>query len=522
MNLSQTGDTIAAIATAPGRGSIGIVRLSGPKSIELAAQISQKALKPRHAHYGDFFHPTSGELIDRGLILLFPAPHSFTGEDVLELQGHGGPVVMDSLLKALCSIDGVRIAKPGEFSERAFINDKMDLTQAEAIADLINANSEQAARNAVHSLQGVFSEQIAKLIEQLTQLRIYTEAAIDFPEEEIDFLQDTTLLDGVQSCSQQINSIIEQARQGVIRREGMTIVIAGKPNAGKSSLLNALSGRQSAIVTDIPGTTRDILREHIMLDDLPLHIIDTAGLREGGDTVERMGMARAWQEIAKADQILVVIDGSESQVKPIDKHRLETLLPGFSHEKAENRVDYSKITIIYNKSDLNPEPSRPPTPSAIPQLTLSAKTGQGLDLLCEHLKSTIGYQQTSEGNFTARRRHLEALGQAKEAIDQALQQLNKGAGELLAEELKQSQLALGEITGHISSDELLGKIFSSGNCRNHATSFVTQPYTFGRLPHPLQNDAPLTCRRRPGSTPRRIERWHLGHDRHRSCPPHRF
>ncbi len=454
-------DTIAAIATAPGRGSVGIIRLSGPQAKPIAKILTQQTLTPRHAHYGDFFHPVTGEVIDQGLALFFPNPHSFTGEDVLELQGHGGPVVLDQLLNAVIAIKGVRLAQPGEFSERAFLNDKMDLAQAEAIADLINASSEQAARNAIHSLQGVFSDKIRELVDKITHLRMYIEAAIDFPEEEIDFLNDETLFTGIDQLQTTLTQVFNEAKQGVILREGMTVVIAGKPNAGKSSLLNALAGRDSAIVTDIPGTTRDVLREHIHLDGMPLHIIDTAGLREGGDQVEKMGMERAWTEIDKADRILLLVDASQ----PIAAQSLDELIPQFGREHSEKILEHSRITLIYNKSDLiDPPNTNKPFDSItndIPQLFISAKKGDGIESLVSHLKAVMGYQHANEGSFTARRRHLDALKSAQEHIDYATDQLKAGAGELVAEDLRQAQYALGEITGEVTADDLLGKIFSS-------------------------------------------------------------
>ncbi|MGH1486648.1 MAG: tRNA uridine-5-carboxymethylaminomethyl(34) synthesis GTPase MnmE [Cellvibrionaceae bacterium] len=458
----HSSDTIAAIATAPGRGGVGIIRVSGPKASVIAESITDSTLKPRYAHYGNFIHPLTKDVIDQGLAIYFPNPHSFTGEDVLELQGHGGPVVLDQLLKAVTSLEGVRIANPGEFSERAFLNDKMDLTQAEAIADLINATSEQAARNAVHSLQGVFSNKIHHLVEKLTHLRMYIEAAIDFPEEEIDFLNDETLFRGIDELEQALDSLFKEAQQGVILREGMTVVIAGKPNAGKSSLLNALAGRDSAIVTDIPGTTRDVLREHIHLDGMPLHIIDTAGLREGGDQVEQMGMQRAWSEIDKADRILLLIDAQEITLdRPLSLETLTGLIPQFGRENLEKSIDISRISVIYNKSDLIPNTTPLPDLGDTPQLFISAKQKTGLDELTQHLKSVMGYTKSNEGGFTARRRHLEALALAQQHIHHGHEQLNIGAGELVAEDLRQAQQALGNITGDVSPDELLGKIFSS-------------------------------------------------------------
>ena len=454
--------TIAAIATAPGRGGVGIIRLSGSKVRELTKSLTrQTALKPRYAHYGNFYHPQTGKVIDRGIALFFEGPASFTGEDVLELQGHGGPVILDQLLKAMIAEQGVRLAKPGEFSERAYLNDKMDLTQAEAIADLIDASNEQAAKNALNSLQGVFSEKIHQLVESLTHLRIYVEAAIDFPEEEVDFLSDSTINEGIVKIRDAISAVQAEAKQGAIIREGMTVVIAGRPNAGKSSLLNALAGRESAIVTDIAGTTRDVLREHIHIDGMPLHIIDTAGLRESGDTVEQIGMQRAWAEIEKADRILVLADSQAVLSKTPESLTLEELLPAENNDKLP--LNPHKITVIFNKIDLLAKNTALPNIDNIANtpLALSAKQGEGIGELTEHLKTIMGYQQTGEGGFTARRRHLEALDAALNSIDNAHSQLAIGAGELVAEDLRQAQQHLGEITGQVSADELLGKIFSS-------------------------------------------------------------
>ncbi len=306
----MTTDTIVAQATAPGRGGVGIIRVSGQNSTnQVALEVTGKTLKPRYAEYLPF-QAEDRTVLDQGIALYFPNPHSFTGEDVLELQGHGGPVVMDMLIKRILGIDGVRAARPGEFSERAFLNDKMDLTQAEAIADLIDASSEEAAKSALQSLQGQFSQRIQTLVESLIHLRIYVEAAIDFPEEEIDFLADGKVSADLQAIIDNLDTVRKEANQGAIMREGMKVVIAGRPNAGKSSLLNALSGKESAIVTDIAGTTRDVLREHIHIDGMPLHIIDTAGLRDASDEVEKIGIERAWDEIAQADRVLFMVDGT--------------------------------------------------------------------------------------------------------------------------------------------------------------------------------------------------------------------
>ncbi|MCV6615824.1 MAG: tRNA uridine-5-carboxymethylaminomethyl(34) synthesis GTPase MnmE [Cellvibrionaceae bacterium] len=445
-------DTIAAVATAPGRGGVGIVRISGPAVTSMGRALTGLSLKPRHAHYCEFSH--SGEVIDQGLAIYFPGPDSFTGEDILELQGHGGPVIMDRLLAAACQL-GARLAKPGEFSERAFINDKMDLSQAEAIADLIEASSEQAARNALHSLQGVFSKQVDELVEALIQLRIYVEAAIDFPEEEIDFLGDGKVAGQLEQIRTRLTTLMTEAQQGVLVREGMQVVIAGRPNAGKSSLLNALAGRDKAIVTDIAGTTRDILQEQIHLDGMPLHITDTAGLRDSPDKVEQIGIERAWQAIEQADRILLMVDGAD--LSPDTELKPEAIWPDFAAKINKKQ----QITLLINKADIT-QHGLGWLDQGQHCLGISAKTGAGLDELKDHLKEVMGYQGANEGGFTARRRHLDALARAAGYLDQGHEQLHHmGAGELLAEELRMAQEALGEITGRFSSDELLGRIFSS-------------------------------------------------------------
>ncbi|MBP8262363.1 MAG: tRNA uridine-5-carboxymethylaminomethyl(34) synthesis GTPase MnmE [Pseudomonas sp.] len=450
--MQTVAETIAAVATAQGRGGVGIVRVSGPLASQLAQAICQRELQPRYAHYGPFFAEAE-QVLDEGLALYFPGPNSFTGEDVLELQGHGGPVVLDLLLRRCVQL-GARLARPGEFSERAFLNDKLDLAQAEAIADLIEASSEQAARNALRSLQGEFSRRVHGLTERLISLRIYVEAAIDFPEEEIDFLADghvLGLLDGVRA---DLAGVLREAGQGALLRDGMTVVIAGRPNAGKSSLLNALAGREAAIVTEIAGTTRDVLREHIHIDGMPLHVVDTAGLRDTDDQVEKIGVERALKAIGEADRILLVVDATAPEADdPF------ALWPEF----LDLRPDPSKVTLIRNKADLSGE-------SVVLEvcndghvtISLSAKSSEGLDLLREHLKACMGYEQTSESSFSARRRHLEALRQAAAHLEHGHAQLTlAGAGELLAEDLRMAQQALGEITGAFSSDDLLGRIFSS-------------------------------------------------------------
>ncbi|MDE1248286.1 tRNA uridine-5-carboxymethylaminomethyl(34) synthesis GTPase MnmE [Vibrio aestuarianus] len=445
-------DTIVAQATAPGRGGVGIIRVSGPQAAQVALEVTGQTLKPRYAEYLPFKHQDGSEL-DQGIALYFPNPHSFTGEDVLELQGHGGPVVMDMLIKRILAISGVRAARPGEFSERAFLNDKMDLTQAEAIADLIDASSEEAAKSALQSLQGQFSKRIHTLVESLIHLRIYVEAAIDFPEEEIDFLADGKVAGDLQTIIDNLAAVRKEANQGAIMREGMKVVIAGRPNAGKSSLLNALSGKDSAIVTDIAGTTRDVLREHIHIDGMPLHIIDTAGLREASDEVEKIGIERAWDEITQADRVLFMVDGTTT-----DATDPKEIWPDF----VDRLPDNIGMTVIRNKVDQTKEELGICHVNSPTLIRLSAKTGGGVDALRTHLKECMGFAGGNEGGFMARRRHLDALERAAEHLSIGQQQLEGYmAGEILAEELRLSQQHLNEITGEFSSDDLLGRIFSS-------------------------------------------------------------
>lgn len=445
-------DTIVAQATPPGRGGVGILRISGPKAQEVAQAVLGKLPKARYAEYLPFL-ANDGSTLDEGIALFFPNPHSFTGEDVLELQGHGGPVILDLLLKRILEISGVRIARPGEFSERAFLNDKLDLAQAEAIADLIDASSEQAAKSAISSLQGVFSKKVNSLVESLIHLRIFTEAAIDFPEEEIDFLSDGKIEAELNQVIQRLNEVRQEAKQGSLLREGMKVVIAGRPNAGKSSLLNALAGRDAAIVTNIAGTTRDVLREHIHIDGMPLHIIDTAGLREASDEVERIGIERAWQEIEQADRVLFMVDSTTT-----NETNPEKLWPEFIERLPKNMP----VTVIRNKADLTGEALGYSEEEGYALIQLSARTGEGVMLLREHLKQAMGFTSSTEGGFLARRRHLQALEKAAEHLNKGQYQLiTFHAGELLAEELRLAQEALSEITGEFTSDDLLGRIFSS-------------------------------------------------------------
>jgi len=438
-------DSIVAIATPPGRGGVGILRLSGSLAYSIATQLTGCAsIKPRTVNYCSFFS-SDNELIDQGLLLYFKGPHSFTGEDVIELQGHGAPVVLDRLMTE-CVLLGARLAKPGEFSERAFLNDKIDLTQAEAIADLIDASSQTAARMAMRSLQGDFSKKINQLNEQLIHLRLFVEAAIDFPEEEIDFLNDGKIEHMLTTILQELQALRASASQGAMLREGLSIVIAGRPNAGKSTLINCLSGREIAIVTDVPGTTRDVMREHILLDDIPLHIIDTAGLRDSDDLVEKEGIKRAWHEVRHADCVLLVIDaGNPHDIGPL-ADEIRTNLP-------------SNVPLIqvFNKIDTIGHGAQ----SDGHAVYLSAKSGAGIPLLQRKIKEVVGYQP-NEGQFLARRRHLQALDEAKQLLLNGQQQLSAHrAGELLAEDLRLAHQSLSEITGEFTSDDLLGKIFSS-------------------------------------------------------------
>ncbi len=440
-------DTIVAPATPPGRGGVAIIRVSGPLVKKISVALLKKIPQPRLATFSRFYdqHETS---LDEGIALFFQGPASFTGEDILELHGHGGPAVVDCLVKRILA-EGARMARPGEFSERAFLNDKMDLAQAEAIADLIDAASEQAARNAVRSLQGEFSKKIHQLVEKLIRLRMYVEAAIDFVEEEIDFLGNEAVATDLKNSIAELEHVQDAAQQGSLLRDGITAVIAGKPNVGKSSLLNQLSGKEIAIVTDIPGTTRDLLREHIVLDGMPIHMIDTAGLRESEDRVEQEGIRRAREEIARADLVLFVIDASEPDT---------TSLTEFLPQLPEHAV----VITVRNKIDLMDEaPSLKQSPDQT-IISLSAKQSVGIDLLKTHIKQCVGLNTSIEDTFSARRRHLDALARAHRFLIEGQQQLlQHKAGELLAEELRQAQMALSEITGEFTPDDLLGRIFAS-------------------------------------------------------------
>jgi tRNA modification GTPase len=446
---TSDADTIAAIATAPGRGGIGIVRVSGRDCRRIAEELLGRVPAPRTAELHRFFD-ADGEPIDEGLALYFPAPASFTGEDVLELQGHGGPVVMDLLLGRVLEL-GARPAAPGEFTQRAFLNDKLDLAQAEAVADLIDSGSAQAARAALRSLQGEFSSQVHDLAESVLELRMWVEAAIDFPEEDVDFLADRALGARLEFIRRRFAELAETARQGTLLRDGLTIVIAGRPNAGKSSLLNRLAGYEAAIVTAVPGTTRDVLRERIEIDGLPLHVLDTAGLRDSPDEVEIEGIRRARREIERADRVLFVVDASDAEaVAAVDSDLAALPTP-------------APRTVVFNKIDRVGGEPRVESACTLPdRVYLSAATGAGLDLLRQHLKDCVGFHPSGGGVLSARTRHLAALRRARSHVEEAHRLLaERHAGELVAQELTDAQKTLGEITGEVTSDDLLGRIFAS-------------------------------------------------------------
>ena len=441
-------DTIVAAASPPGRGGVGIVRVSGPKVPQIAATFAGQLPKPRHATLARFLD-SSGEPIDIGFALFFPAPHSYTGEHVLELQGHGGTVIVERLVERALEM-GARRARPGEFTERAFLNGKIDLAQAEAVADLIDAGSREAARAAMRSLEGEFSNMVQGLTDALIDLRTYVEAAIDFPEEEVDFLGDAELHQRLATVRGHFDAVATAARQGRLLRDGITVVLAGKPNSGKSSLLNRLAGYDAAIVTPVPGTTRDVLRERIDIDGLPLHVLDTAGLRDSTDVVEAEGVRRATAEMSRADRVLFVIDLSndpEGRAYDEERARLPPDVP---------------VTLVFNKLDLGAALPVADTSSGPPRVAVSARTGEGLDLLRKHLKESVSFQAAGGGTISARRRHLEALARARECVENAARELEqRRAGELIAEELRLGQNALEEITGVFTADDLLGRIFGS-------------------------------------------------------------
>ncbi len=454
-SLTDT-DTIAAQATPTGRGGIAIIRVSGPQVNFIMQQVLGCIPAPRQATYL-FFRDENNQTIDEGIALFFSAPHSFTGEDIFEWHGHGGPVLVDLLLQRLLQL-GVRLARPGEFSERAFLNNKMDLTQAEAIADLINATSVQATRSAMRSLQGEFSHLIHQLTEELIYLRVYVEAAIDFTDEEIDFLHDEILQTRLTQLLHRLTLIKDQAKQSSFLRDGIQVVIAGAPNVGKSSLLNILAGKEVAIVTDIPGTTRDVLRDHIVIDGMPVHVMDTAGLRETVDVVEQEGIRRAHQALEDADLILYVMDARDAPACDIENN-LEKISQNFS----ERPIIFirNKIDLLNGVVDVTIENNNK---NKYVVISLSVKTRAGISELLQQIKTSVGFLGNEENNiFLARRRHLDALARAQQHLQAAHAQLCSAApsSELAAEELRLAQAALGEITGEVTSDDLLGRIFSS-------------------------------------------------------------
>ena len=442
--IMKKTETICALATAVGQSGIGIVRISGPLSQSIAKQVLGVELEPRVAYYGDFCDQ-EGDKVDKGVAIFFPSPNSYTGEDIIELQGHGGMSVLRCLLET-ASHFGARLAEPGEFSKRAFLNGKMDLVQAEAVQDLIQASSDQSARCAVRSLSGEFSAKINNILSSIISLRVFVEATIDFSDEEIDFLESDEVLSKIESLKQELQEILDSASQGAILREGLHIAIAGKPNAGKSSLLNSLTKQPSAIVTDIAGTTRDILKETIQIDGLPLHIIDTAGLHNSDDIIEKEGIRRAHAEIDSADVVLLVYEAQEQSAD-------YSILPDLITNKP--------IVTIRNKIDLTGEEAGITEQEKQFSISLSAKTGNGVDLLREILIKIAGYNPVGEEVYLARKRHLLAISSALKYIKIALRQLESGASELVAEDLRQASMSLGAITGEFSSDDLLGEIFSS-------------------------------------------------------------
>lgn len=440
---NQQSDLIAAIATAPGRGGIGVIRVSGPDLAGFAQTLTGRSPKPRHASLANFLDADT-QPIDQGLLLYFPAPHSYTGEDVIELQGHGGPVVMQLLL-ARCVELGARLAEPGEFTRRAFLNERLDLAQAEGVADLIDATTSAAARSAVRSLSGRFSNEIHAWRDKLVDLRMLVEATLDFPEEEVDFLEAARAIPRLEALGVELQSILARAKQGSLLRRGLQVVLAGQPNVGKSSLLNQLSGEDRAIVTDVAGTTRDVLRETIQIEGIPLHIIDTAGLRTTEDVVEKIGIERSWQEIAGADVILRMVDASIG-ITAAD-HEIDARLP----------VGVPVIW-VFNKIDRNGESPRKDSLEGGTGVWLSAKQGEGVDLLRQTLLQIAGWEAHGEDVYLARERHLIALRQAAGHVELALQLVRQL--DLMAEELRLAQESVNTITGEFGADDLLGVIFS--------------------------------------------------------------
>ena len=442
--MIHKSDTICALATAYGQSGIGVIRVTGPLSKSISKKILHQDLQPRYAYYGSFFD-NDNNLIDKGVAISFPSPNSYTGEDVVEFQGHGGVSVIRKLLETIISLD-VRVAEPGEFTKRAFLNGKMDLVQAEAVQDLIQSSSEESALSAVRSLTGEFSEKINQILSELIALRVFVEATIDFSDEEIDFLESHEVSSKLHSLKLTLLNILESANQGAILRDGVRVAIAGKPNAGKSSLLNSLTKQPSAIVTDVAGTTRDVLKETIQIDGMPIHIIDTAGLHNSDNIIEQEGIRRAHTEINNADVVLLVYDASD---KSVDL----SILP-------ESVKDKPKI-IIKNKIDLTGSKTGIQKIQNNPEISISAKNGDGINIVRKALADFAGLNSNTEGVFLARKRHIIAINETLSFINSAISQLDGGASELVAEDLRQAGMHLGQITGEFSSDDLLGQIFSS-------------------------------------------------------------
>ena len=442
--MIHKSDTICALATAYGQSGIGVIRVTGPLSKSISKKILHQDLEPRYAYYGSFFD-NDNNLIDKGVAIAFPGPNSYTGEDVVEFQGHGGVSVIRKLLETIILLD-VRVAEPGEFTKRAFLNGKMDLVQAEAVQDLIQSSSEESALSAVRSLTGEFSQKINQILSKLISLRVFVEATIDFSDEEIDFLESHEVSSKLHSLKVTLLNILESANQGAILRDGIHVAIAGKPNAGKSSLLNSLTKQPSAIVTDVAGTTRDVLKETIQIDGMPIHIIDTAGLHNSDNIIEQEGIRRAHTEINNADVVLLVYDASD---KSVDL----SILP-------ESVKDKPKI-VIKNKIDLTGYKTGIQNIQNNPEISISAKNGDGINIVRKALADFAGLNSNTEGVFLARKRHIIAINETLSFINSAISQLDGGASELVAEDLRQAGMHLGQITGEFSSDDLLGQIFSS-------------------------------------------------------------
>jgi len=435
-------ETIAAIATPPGTGGIGVLRLSGEKALTIGESLCRSEINPGLIQFRRFFD-AGGELLDHGICLYFKAPHSFSGEDCVEIQAHGGPIVLDMLLERLCEL-GTRLARPGEFSERAFLNGKLDLTQAEAIADLIESGSRAATRAAIRSLEGRFSQQVHSLEEKIINLRVFIEAALDFAEEEIDFLDNPDISRRLDVCQQHLKSLLAQAEQGRTLQEGLSVSLAGLPNAGKSSLLNYLAGYEAAIVTEIAGTTRDVLREHISLKGIPVKVNDTAGLRKSRNPVEKEGIKRAWETIAQSDVIIYLVDSTKG-------------LTSADQEIIDQLPDTS-LQIVFSKSDLAPVDQ----PGDYESLAISTLTGEGMEMLIQRITGQVSDYNQDNQAFMARRRHVDALLRAQESLQRAMHTFNTTrSGELMAEDMRGAQGYLNEITGEFTNEDLLGKIFST-------------------------------------------------------------